>query len=205
MIIAKSASELPLIWYHGTTEIDAHSVLDGIDLNRSDTRRDVDFGKGFYLTTNQKRAERRAISRTKSYNFDQDELELPEYTKAVVIKYSLDTEALNFLHGKFFTKTDDDWILFVMGNRSENPARIPGAYHNQKPTYDYVYGPLADGVRIPTQIIKVERGTLLQSEFLKEARRYPFPKENQLSVHTQAAIDLLVPMEVKVCETLSTK
>lgn len=210
MIIANSASDLPLIWYHGTTEIDSYSILNGIDLNRPEARKDVDFGKGFYLTTNEKRAERRAIGKALSYNFEQDQQErpaftTPEYTKPVVIQYRLDTEGLGMLKGKFFTKAEDDWILFVLGNRSAHPERIKGAYHNQKPTYDFVYGPLADGTRIPIQIIKVERGTMLRSEFLEEARRYPFPKENQLSVHTRAAVSLLVPMEVKVCDTLPTK
>lgn len=55
------------VWYHGTNESSALSICDvGIDFSKS--KKELDFGIGFYLTDNIDVARKRAISQTRKYN-----------------------------------------------------------------------------------------------------------------------------------------
>ncbi|MGM0879133.1 MAG: DUF3990 domain-containing protein [Bacillota bacterium] len=201
MIIANTIQELPTKWYHGTTHFAALEIKqNGIDLGKS--RRRLDFGPGFYLTSNLSQAAKQAKRKAIAYNLEQDQLfcdfeKVQNYADSLILAYELDIETLNICEGYFFTANNDDWAKFILGNRSKNPEKYNWVFHNQDQRIDYVYGPLADGMKIPRLIRDVERGKITQSEFLKEiSQTYSFPTENQMSIHTEIAINSLILKEV---------
>lgn len=195
MKIINNASELPKTWYHGAIEKDVESI--GREINLSIGEPEVDFGKGFYLTSNKDQAIDRAISKARSYNETEDQKQRdykhkPSYTRGAVLKFWLDTDKLESLNRKIFSDTNDDWALFILGNRSLNTSKIEGTYHNQQQQYDYVYGPLGDGFNMTVLIRRVERKRITLNRFLKEIKKaFPFPSNDQLSIHTERAKECL--------------
>ena len=55
------------VWYHGTNESSAHNICEhGIDFTKS--KKELDFGRGFYMTDDKNVAKKRAQTQTKKYN-----------------------------------------------------------------------------------------------------------------------------------------
>ena len=109
--------------YHGTNQ-----PIDKIDLTRGAVHKD--FGQGFYLTPDQKTAQRMAKKRTWLSGGE-----------PVLLTYDFDEKALAdpSLKVKQFT-LGEEWIEFVNLNRDK---RSVGRQHD----YDIVIGPIAnDGV-----------------------------------------------------------
>lgn len=77
--------------YHGT----------GIKYNKPDlskSREDIDFGKGYYLTTDENMSKKWDSTKENSY----------------VYKYELDIENLNI----YYFKLDEEWLNFIINNRN---------------------------------------------------------------------------------------
>lgn len=199
--------ELPTLWYHGTHNFRTQGIDEkGIDLSKS--RRYLDFGPGFYLTTNYEQAEKQAFRVTRDYNMEQnkkfiDNGELAELTFGTVMVYELDNLLLaHSTVGHIFEETDEDWAKFILGNRSPKAEEFGYPFHNIDRKYEYVYGPLADGFRIPKLIKDLEKGRINKDTFLnKISEVYQFPYNNQLSLHTENAIECLTFKEVQVIDT----
>ena len=52
------------VWYHGTNESSAHNICEhGIDFTKS--KKELDFGRGFYMTDDKQVAKKRAQTQTK--------------------------------------------------------------------------------------------------------------------------------------------
>lgn len=194
---------LPDIWYHGTHNFNTHGIMEsGIDLTRS--RPLLDFGPGFYLTSNFKQAVKQARKVTDIYNdFDdqkfQDTEKKQEYAQGSVITYTINLEELSKTNRAVFSETDMDWALFILGNRlkKNNSYKI----HNKDQRFDCVYGPLADGYDIPILLSDFKKGRINEGQFLMRISRYEFPHNNQLSIHTERALSCLVYREVTEIET----
>lgn len=107
--------------YHGT-----NADIDATDLNRGMLHKD--FGKGFYLTSDQATAIRMAQKKTRLFG-----------GKATLITYEMNEAALNSdLKVKIFPeKACVEWLLFVDANRDRKTVE---PIHN----YDIVIGPIAD-------------------------------------------------------------
>lgn len=108
-----------MILYHGSDVLVEHPKL--IRQNRF-----LDFGFGFYTTTNRNQAEnfaKKVSDRRKTYT-------------PVVSIYSLDEKtAFNRCSVLQFDGADEHWLDFVSANRN-------GIYHG--PQYDLIYGAVAD-------------------------------------------------------------
>ena len=104
--------------YHGSIEVIEHPKI-------LDQQRLLDFGKGFYTTTNKEQAERWAAIKQKR---------AIKTTKAFVTVFELDELLLksDTFKLKIFKQADEEWLDFVIHNRSVDSAA----------DYDLVVGPL---------------------------------------------------------------
>lgn len=97
----------PKIVYYGTISIHKESLKHGINLERGDSC--VDFGKGFYVTTNYYQAVRFAERLSRLNNSFQTKMvfENPKYSNPMVVCYGIDKNRLFNLNGYFFEQPDD--------------------------------------------------------------------------------------------------
>lgn len=150
--------------YHGSIEIiEKPKILD--------QQRLLDFGKGFYTTTNKEQAERWAAIKQKRTS---------RSAKAIITVYELDGNLLNSenLKVKIFTKANEEWLDFVIHNRN-----IESDTNN-----DIVIGPVANDTLYQTLIL-YEAGILTKKETI--ARLKVHPLFDQLSFNTQKALEYL--------------
>lgn len=147
--------------YHGSTEIIRTPVI-------LDKQRLLDFGKGFYTTTNKIQAERWAIIKQNREG---------NITKAYVSVYEFDNTLLNepTLNSKKFNQANEEWLDFVVKNRSED-------YEHG---YDVVTGPVANDTLYQTLAL-YEAGILTKSETI--ARLKVHPLYNQIAFNTSNAL-----------------
>lgn len=201
--------ELPEVWYHGTDAISARDIALKVDLSKSEAK--LDFGPGFYLTSNLKQAEKWAEKKADLYNFRQDTAyeihgKTPSYTVGAVVEFQLQKEIFKTVALKrevtVFLSADDMWAMFVLANRLADPDTFHLTFHNQKASIDSVYGPLADGRNIRRLVKSVENGTMSTTEFIDLiSTGFKFPKNNQLSIHTEEALFCLFCRGVKEIES----
>jgi len=149
--------------YHGST-----IAVRTPNINRG--RRNTDFGKGFYTTTNFEQASRWArIKRDRQ-----------EATKAVVTVYEFDEILLsspefNVMH---YHGATEEWLSFIVNNRRDSTNH----------SYDMVMGPVANDSLYAT-ITMYEKGDLSAEAAIVQLRTHTL--FDQLSFHTQKAVGLL--------------
>jgi len=92
--------------------------------------RALDFGAGFYLTTNEKQAAKWAqlVTRRRRKGI------------ATLNIYKLEKDKLSNLNILEFDRANEDWLDFVVKNRKEFPFTNP---------YDLVIGPIANDSTLP--------------------------------------------------------
>lgn len=150
-----------MILFHGSTMvIETPKLLD--------SQRLLDFGKGFYTTSNQEQAERWAkLKRRRSI----------ENTKAIVSKYYLDDEVItrSNINTKIFEKADEEWLDFVLANRMDLV----------KFNYDIVIGPVANDTLYATLTL-FETGLLTKNETIVRLKSHKL--FDQISFHTNLAL-----------------
>ncbi len=160
-----------MIVYHGSTEIIKTPQI-------GFSKKYLDFGEGFYVTTFQNQAEKWAKRKSLRYG-----------GKAIVNVYEMNdsSESFNVLS---FDSTDEKWLDFVCGCRR-------GEKFNQG--YDVVFGNVADDDVFKT-VDMYFRGLWDKEKTLNELRYYQ--QNNQFCFVTQSAIDSLLKYnrsyEVKV-------
>lgn len=150
--------------YHGSIEVIEHPKI-------LDQQRLLDFGKGFYTTTNIEQAERwAAIKQKRSV----------KTTKAFVTTFELDELLLknDTLSLKIFKQADEEWLDFIIHNRSIDSAA----------DYDIVIGPVANDTLYQTLTL-YEVGILTKKETI--ARLKVHPLFDQVSFHNQKALEHL--------------
>jgi hypothetical protein len=125
--------------YHGSDQIIKIPEL------RSSTRT-LDFGAGFYTTTNKEQAVNFAV---KVYNRSIREGTTPKgkFISVYEMDYERRKQELDILH---FKAADEAWLDFVMANRRN-------IYNGKK--YDIIYGPVANDTIYRT-LIAYENGVL---------------------------------------------
>ena len=151
-----------MILYHGST-----MVVDKPEILQSE--RFLDFGTGFYTTTNKEQAIRWAVNvavRRKTaikiisaYEFDDQRAE----------------KELKVIH---FNRADELWLHFICACRS-------GKSHIED--YDMVFGPVADD-NVYTTVQLFELGVLDEAETIKRLRVVEL--YNQVLFHTEKSLDL---------------
>lgn len=154
--------------FHGSTIIVEQTRL-------LETQRFLDFGKGFYTTTNQNQAERWALIKQKR---------LQSEAKAIVSIYHLPkdifSDKLYEIHE--FTKADEQWLDFVFQNRKRS------AEHK----FDMVIGPVANDTLYATLTL-YEVGILSKPETIQRLKVHKL--FDQISFHSEKAINQLVFFE----------
>lgn len=106
-----------MILYHGTNLIVDKPILIKRD-------RFLDFGNGFYTTTNKEQA----ITFVRK-------VALRRGGKPIVNAYEINENCFEKLNGRFFAKPDAEWLDFASAHRS-------GTYNNE--IYDLIAGPVAN-------------------------------------------------------------
>lgn len=137
-------------------------------------QRELDFGKGFYTTSDLEQAEKWAVRTAKRLQQD----------RSFVSVYELDEKEMNGLHVLRFEKADASWLRFVVQNRKGESLPEP---------WDIVAGPVADDQTAP-MIDLFLNGILDEEETIK--RLLPQKLKDQYTFKTIRAIELLRCKEV---------
>ena len=135
-----------MILYHGS-----NAEIHDIDLSKS--AHGKDFGKGFYLSENEKQAKEMAVFKSLQTN-----------STPIVNPFEFDERVLSdtSLQIKVFKEYSLEWAEFVFKNRS-NRTDTPA--HD----YDIVYGPIADD-KVGVQIRNFMEGNINIDVFLERLK-----------------------------------
>lgn len=147
--------------YHGTTE-----VIENPDVKHS--KRYLDFGKGFYLTTYETQAQKWALRKAMRKN-----------TEAIVNIYELDENWESF-RVLSFEEENDKWLDFVCACRKGEALNSD---------YDVIIGNVADDDVFKT-VDMYFRGLWDKEKVLGELRYYKM--NNQICIVNQETIDKLL-------------
>lgn len=159
-----------MILYHGSLVKVERPVL----LQPSRT---LDYGSGFYTTTSFEQAlqwvKRKATGKESSGFINLYELEEASFKTLRVLRFGEPTE---------------QWVDFVMKNRTE-----VGFQHD----YDIVYGPVAND-KVYAQFALYEAGLISKATLIQELKTYLLI--DQMLFHTEAALSALAFVEAKEVE-----
>ena len=137
--------------------------------------RTLDYGKGFYTTTSFMQAEDWVKRRLKEQNA----------SGGFVNEYEFDPSALDKLNCLIFKSPSEEWVDFVMKNRTQRDF-----VHD----YDIVYGPVAND-RVYAAFALFEGGVLNKQELIKELRAYDLV--DQYLFHSETSLKSLSFVEGK--------
>lgn len=158
--------------YHGSIEI-----VESPDIRQPN--RSLDYGSGFYTTTSFAQAKKLVERRIKDKGVDVGHVNV----------YELDDNALESMKVLRFKKPTEEWVNFVMKNRTER-----GFTHD----YDIVYGPVADD-SVYTQFTLYEGGIISMPTLIQELKTYKLV--DQYLFHTKkslTAIKFIESIEVEL-------
>ena len=158
-------------WYHGTFIESYESIKDhGIDVEYNITRK-LDFGPGFYLTSDKEQAKRFAIGKQRQI-FNQNKT-------PCIMTFRVDPNVLNTFEGKFLCEFDIEFAEFVHNNRTTKKD-----YPESKHCFDFVYGKVADGRKIIDNTELLSKGKITLENYLEIIRNPRYEHDDQLSIHT---------------------
>ena len=150
-----------MILYHGSIEI-----VDNPEIRIPS--RSLDYGYGFYTTTSFKQAEdwvKRKLNANSPIGY--------------VNVYELDEDLVKSLKTLLFESQTEDWLDFVMSNRT-----IKNFTHD----YDVVYGPVAND-RVYAAFALYEGRLIDKATLIKELKTYKLV--DQFLFHTERSLKLL--------------
>ena len=158
-----------MICYHGSdTIVDEPKILT--------SKRPLDFGEGFYVTTNLTQAQNWAKKVSLRNNSNHK----------CVNKYEFDLEKakqnLVVIHFEF---ADETWLDFICDNRSGKETGI----------YDIVIGPVADD-RVYRVVVEYENGDIDKEIALKNLKAETLC--NQILFHTEKSLEYLKYIDTEV-------
>ena len=148
--------------YHGSVEEVRNPEI-------REPNRSLDYGSGFYTTTSFDQAKRLVERRMKDKGV----------AVGYVNVYELDDKAVNRLNSLIFKKANEEWVNFVMKNRTER---------NFTHDYDIVYGPVADD-SVYTQFTLFEGGIISMGTLIQELKTYKLV--DQYLFHTEKALEAI--------------
>ena len=158
---------IAMIIYHGSTEIVRKPEIRVPD-------RALDYGSGFYTTTSCKQAEdwvKRKLNAGNHIGF--------------VNVYELDENAVKECRSLFFEKPTEEWVDFVMKNRTQK---------NYDHDYDIVYGPVAND-KVYAAFALYEGGIIDKQMLISELKAYKLV--DQYLFHTERSLGLIKFVEAK--------
>ena len=154
--------------YHGSLEIVKKPEI-------RKANRTLDYGNGFYTTTSFEQAEAWVKRR----------MDEAKQTKGYVNVYDIPETFPSTLRQLVFLSPTEEWVDFVMRNRTEK-----GFVHD----YDIVYGPVAND-RVYAAFALFEGGLLNKQDLIKELKAYKLV--DQYLFHTEEALQTLTFVEAK--------
>ena len=157
--------------YHGSIEMVECSKI-------RESNRTLDYGQGFYTTTSYEQAEawvRRRMNEKRT-------------SRGYVCAYELDESALQNLKTLIFEQPTEEWVDFVMKNRTQK-----GYVHD----FDIVYGPVAND-RVYAAFALYEGGLINKQALIAELKAYKLV--DQYLFHTEKALQTLTFIEAKEVE-----
>ena len=157
--------------YHGSIE-----KVETPEIRKSN--RTLDYGQGFYTTTSYEQAEawvRRRMNEKRT-------------SRGYVCVYELNKAALESLNRLIFEQPTEEWVDFVMKNRTQK-----GYVHE----YDIVYGPVAND-RVYAAFALYEGGLINKQALIAELKVYKLV--DQYLFHTEKALQALTFIEAKEVE-----
>lgn len=157
-----------MILYHGSLERIAAPEI-------RVPNRTLDYGAGFYATTSFEQAEEWVRRRMREAFAN----------KGYVNEYSLNTESLEHLNSLSFESPTEEWLDFVMRNRTER-----GFTHD----YDVVYGPVAND-KVYAAFALYEGGLLSKQNLIAELKTYKLV--DQYLFHTPKALEAISFIKAK--------
>lgn len=151
--------------YHGSTEIIHQPLI-------LETQRLLDFGKGFYTTTNAEQAKSWALIKRKRIFGE---------LNAYVSVYDIDDSFLdsNIFNVKKFVHANEKWLDFVIANRKGDTAH----------KYDIVIGAVANDTLYQTLSL-FESGILTKSETINRLKTHLL--FDQISFHNDEVLKHLL-------------
>lgn len=155
--------------YHGSLEVVRNPEI-------RLPNRSLDYGHGFYTTTSYEQA-RKLVERRMKDN---------DATVGYVNVYELDDELIKRMRLLIFEKPTEEWVNFVMKNRTER-----GFTHD----YDIVYGPVADD-SVYTQFTLYEGGIISMPTLIQELKTYKLV--DQYLFHTEESLQAIRFVESKI-------
>ncbi|WP_214831017.1 DUF3990 domain-containing protein [Exiguobacterium sp. s56] len=174
-------------WYHGTFT-DAYEDIqkNGIDVEKGiKMRRMLDFGPGFYLTSNKSQAERFILGKHQNIPFN-------KHKTPCVIEYNIDIRFLiSQFNGHFLFEFDKEFADFVTLNREK-----PGLLHS----YDFVYGKVADGKSLVEATNQYRKGEISESKYLRTITHLRYADDDQLSIHNRSISDIIKETNMRILE-----
>lgn len=155
--------------YHGS--LDVVSTPEIRKPNRT-----LDYGEGFYTTTDYNQAKEWVKRHNKNAKI------------GYVNVYEIDIDEVKKRKFLWFDSPSDEWIDFVDNNRN-----TPGFTHD----YDYVYGPVAND-RVYACFALYESGVFNKEDLLRELKVYDLV--DQLLFHTEESLKLLTFIDAETIE-----
>ena len=153
-----------------------HGSIDKVEVPEiRESNRTLDYGRGFYATTSFKQAEdwvRRRMTENK-------------VSVGYVCIYELDESILQNLNTLVFETPTDEWVDFVMKNRT-----LKGYNHE----YDLVYGPVAND-KVYAAFALYEGGLIDKNTLISELKTYKLV--DQYLFHTAQALQYIKFEEAK--------
>ena len=157
--------------YHG-------SIDEVVNPEIRQPNRSLDYGSGFYTTTSYEQAKRWVERRMKDKGV----------AVGYVNIYELDEKLVKKMKSLFFEKPSEEWVSFVMRNRTER---------NFIHDYDVVYGPVADD-SVYTQFALYEGGIISLPTLIHELKTYKLV--DQYLFHTEKALLAIKFIESEIVE-----
>lgn len=133
-----------------------------------------DFGRGFYLSDNSQQALELALQKVSQTRSGSAEVSEFLFDENILYSDSLDV--------RIFPDYSEDWARFVLDNRR-------GHAQTEKPSYDIVYGPIADD-GVTYQLRRYEGGVISLTRLVEELK-YAKGITFQYFFGTQRALALL--------------
>ena len=138
--------------------------------------RTLDYGNGFYTTTSYNQAKEWVQRKITENNTNHGFVNIFEFDKS----------ALRQLNCLIFNSPTEEWLDFVMSNRTNKSFR-----HN----YDIVYGPVAND-RVYAAFTLYESGLLNKENLISELKTYKLV--DQYLFHTEKSLQALKFIESKI-------
>lgn len=156
--------------YHGSLKIVEEPVI-------RIPNRTLDYGTGFYTTTSESQAGAWALRKVNNVS-----------NIGYINVYELDENIFSDLNILSFEGPTEEWLDFVMRNRTDSGFR-----HE----YDIVCGPVAND-RVYAAFALYESGFINKNELIKELKAYKLV--DQYLFHTEKSLSALSFIEAKIIQ-----